>query len=143
MDHAIARIAERQFGLISLDQLRRLGVGKDMIYRWVAGGRMHRIHQHVYSVGHPLLPLEGEWLAATLACDSGAVLSHRSAVELWGLLPARKGRGIDVTAPNRRGRIPAGIRAHRDGSLAAVDCTFLRNIPCTSVERSLLDLARR
>lgn len=101
---------------------------------------MHHVHQRVYSVGHRLLPLEGHWLAATLACAPDAVLSHRSAVELWELLPP-KGREIDVTAPNRRGRIPVDIRAHRHGSLAAADCTSLRNIPCTSVERSLLDFA--
>lgn len=46
-----------------------------------------------------------------------------------------------MTAPNRRGRIPAGIRAHRDGALSITDRTSIRGIPCTSVARTLLDLA--
>jgi very-short-patch-repair endonuclease len=48
---------------------------------------------------------------------------------------------IDVTAPNRRGRIPKGIAAHRDGSLIPADRTVLNGIPCTTVARTLLDLA--
>lgn len=68
------------------------------------------------------------------------MLSHRSAAELWGL--RKEGRGtIDVTAPNRRGRIPRGIDAHRDGSLTPADRISLHGIPCTNVPRTLLDLA--
>jgi len=78
-------------------------------------------------------------MAAVLACGPQAVLSHRSAAALWGL---RKDRQlIDVTAPKRRGRAPRGISAHRDGSLLDADRTVLRGIPCTTVPRTLLDLA--
>jgi very-short-patch-repair endonuclease len=79
-------------------------------------------------------------MAAVLACGVGAVLSHRSAAALWGLREDRR-ISIDVTAPNRRGRIPQGIDAHRNGSLTQPDRAMLRGIPCTSVERTLLDLA--
>jgi very-short-patch-repair endonuclease len=79
-------------------------------------------------------------MAAVLACGPDAVLSHRSAVDLHGLGEGRRGR-IDVTAPNRRGRSPDGIDAHRDGSLVAADRTEVDRIPCTSVARALLDYA--
>lgn len=98
------------------------------------------MHQGVYAVGHPLLTREGRWTAAVLACGSEAVLSHRSAAALWGLRQDRRGT-IDVTAPGRRGRIPAGIAAHRHGSLRAADRTIVHGIPCTSLARTLLDLA--
>jgi very-short-patch-repair endonuclease len=75
-----------------------------------------------------------------IACGPRAVLSHRSAAALWGLRRDSRSR-IDVTAPSRRGRAPAGIDAHRDGSLRPVDRTEERGIPCTSVARTLLDLA--
>jgi len=80
-------------------------------------------------------------MAAVLACGPGAVLSHRSAAVLWGL---RKDDGrptFDVTAPNRRGRAPKGISAHRDGSLNREDRAQLDGIPCSSVARTLLDFA--
>ena len=79
-------------------------------------------------------------MAAVLACGPDAVLSHRSAADLHGLREDRRGR-IDVTAPRRRGRAPAGIDAHRDGSLVAADRTTVDGIPCTSVPRTLLDYA--
>ena len=44
-------------------------------------------------------------------------------------------------APGRRGRIPLGIDAHRDGSLFAADRTIVNDIPCTGVARTLLDFA--
>ena len=80
-------------------------------------------------------------MAAVLACGPGAVLSHRSAVELWGLRKSAGRAPIDVTAPNRRGRIPKGISAHRDGSLKPEDRTEVCGIPCTTVARTLLDFA--
>lgn len=79
-------------------------------------------------------------MAAVLACGPGAMLSHRSAAALWGIRDDEHG-SIDVTAPNRRGRNPSGIDAHRHGSLSAGDCTSVRGIPCTTVERTVLDLA--
>ncbi|HET6999474.1 MAG TPA: hypothetical protein VFI03_12910 [Solirubrobacterales bacterium] len=79
-------------------------------------------------------------MAAVLACGPNAVLSHRSAADLHGLRESRRGR-IDVTAPDRRGRSPGEIDAHRDGSLAAADRTTVVGIPCTSVARTLLDFA--
>jgi very-short-patch-repair endonuclease len=79
-------------------------------------------------------------MAATLACGPNAVLSHRSAAALWGIREDDRS-SIDVTAPNRRGRIPNGIEAHRDASLGDEDRTTLSGIPCTSLARTLLDLA--
>jgi hypothetical protein len=79
-------------------------------------------------------------MAAVLACGPGAVLSHRSAAALWGLLPDRR-RRADVTSRNRRGRGARGIDVHGYGSLRASDVTAVRGIPCTTVAQSLLGLA--
>ena|SRR5881394_403094 len=136
----IARIAERQQGLVSLTQLRGLGVSKAAASKRVAAGRLYRVYEGVFAIRYPMLSSNGRRLAAVLACGPDAVLSHRSAAALWGLREDRR-LSIDVTAPNRRGRIPKGIDAHRDGSLAPIDRTVLCGIPCTSVARTLLDLA--
>jgi very-short-patch-repair endonuclease len=101
---------------------------------------LHRLHEGVYTVGHSLLTHEGRFMAAVLACGPGAVLSHGSAADLWGLRENRRHR-IDVTAPGRRGRAPKGIDAHRHGSLVAADRTSVEGVPCTSMARTLLDLA--
>ncbi len=104
-------------------------------------GSLHCVHQGVYSVGHPQLTRRGRLMAAVLACGRDAVLSHRSAVVLWGLRSDDGRTNIDVTAPNRRGRIPKGISAHRDGSLTTEDRTTVHGIRCTAVPRALLDFA--
>lgn len=136
----MAELAGRQHGLVALAQLRELGLTASGVRSRVAGGRLHRIHQGVYAVGHRLSTRESRWMAAVMACGSEAVLSHRSAAGLWGVLPDSRA-SIDVIAPNRRGRFPSGIDAHRNGSLLPEDRTAHRGIPCTSIARTLLDLA--
>jgi hypothetical protein len=81
-----------------------------------------------------------QFMAAVLACGRDAVLSHRSAAALWGLREDQR-TSIDVTASNRRGRVPKRIQAHRDESLTPADRTEVHGIPCTSVARTLLDFA--
>ncbi|HEX6602026.1 MAG TPA: type IV toxin-antitoxin system AbiEi family antitoxin domain-containing protein, partial [Solirubrobacterales bacterium] len=139
-DHAVARLAAQQHGVVALWQLVDLGLNQALVEWRVDIGRMHRIHQGVYAVGHRLLTPNGHRMAAVIACGPEAVLSHRSAAALWGLREDTRSR-IDVTAPGRRGRIPAGIDAHRHGFLRSPDRTAVEGIPCTSVSRTLLDLA--
>ncbi len=79
-------------------------------------------------------------MAAVLACGDGALLSHRSAAILWGLR-AGGGARVDVTTIRRVGRGRAAIRVHWRPSVAAIDGGSCRGIPCTSVARTLLDLA--
>lgn len=140
LDRVVAEMAERQHGVVSLPQLRDVGLSGAAVQKRVARGRLHKVHRGVYAVGHGLLGPDGRRMAAVLGCGSGAVLSHRSAAVLWGLKPEDPDL-VDVTAPNRRGRIPTGIKAHRDGSLQTPDRTSFRGIPCTTVARTLLDLA--
>jgi hypothetical protein len=106
---------------------------------WVRAGRLHVVHRGVYAVGHTLLPREGRWLAAVLACGEGAVLSHLSAAVHWGLLQYDAPRP-EVTAPASRDGVP-GIRLHRSRSLDAQDTTHHQGIPTTTVHRTLLDIA--
>src|SRR5690242_15257501 len=86
-DARLARIAARQYGVVSRAQLYKIGFGDRAVARRVASGRLHRLHRGVYAVGHTVVPPRGRWLAAVLACGDGAVLSHRSAAALWGIRP--------------------------------------------------------
>jgi hypothetical protein len=136
---AVSERAGRQWGVVARAQLLSLGLSTAVIDAWVQRGRLHRVHQGIYALGHTALRPEGHRLAAVLACGPGAVLSHRSAAAHWGLLRTDQTR-IDVTAP--RGRHgAAGIRLHRSRSLDARDTTHHQGIPTTTVHRTLLDLA--
>jgi predicted transcriptional regulator of viral defense system len=140
-DRALAALGARQHAVFSLGQLRDLGFSAAAAQRRAAAGRLHRIHHGVYSlVPRELLTREGHWIAAVLACGSGAVLSHRSAAALLGLRAAGWTR-VEVTVPGRSGRERDGIKVHRSTTLTPQDTTRTKNIPCTTVARTLLDLA--
>jgi very-short-patch-repair endonuclease len=122
-------------------------------------GRLHRIHQGVYAVGHSGLAQEGRWMAAVLACGGrtavdggnektaldrwGAALSHRSAAALWGLLPPTDFGPVDVSVAADSGRRRRqGIRLHRCLALSPASVTLNKGIPVTSAARTIVDLRR-
>lgn len=140
VDAEVGRIAGEQFGVVSREQLEGLGLTGEAAIKRAVSGRFYRVHQRVYSLTPRVMTQRGMFMAAVLACGSGAALSHSSAAYLWGLVDEWE-EPIDVTAPNRRGRSPDGVTAHRDGSLQPVDKAELHGIPCTSLARTLLDYA--
>jgi very-short-patch-repair endonuclease len=142
VDADVAAIAARQHGVVTLTQLKRAGVSESGIYRRLAAGRLHRVHRGVYAVGHCGLSQQGKCMAAVLACGDGAVLSHRSAAELWELLRPTEGP-IHVTVPAASGgrRKRRGLRIHRS-SLPAGDTTVRSGIPVTTPARTVADLKR-
>lgn len=136
----VAAVAGGQYGIATTRQLLEVELCGATIARWAKEGKLHRLHQGVYAVGHHAVPAEGRWMAATLACGSGAVLSHRSAAVLWGLLRPRGGP-IEVSIPSRAGRRRrAGIRLFRCPSLQTTEVTHHRGIPVSTPARTLADM---
>jgi hypothetical protein len=79
-------------------------------------------------------------MVAVLSCGDHAVLSHRSAAALWDLRSDDRATS-DVTSSGRAGRQREAIVAHQGQGLLPRDITVLDGIPCTSLARTLLDLA--
>jgi very-short-patch-repair endonuclease len=132
--------ATRQLGLITRIQLYELGVGRGAIDHAMKCGLIRQIHRGVYAVGHSSLPPFASEMAAVLAAGDGALLSHRSAAAMWGLIAAVKG-DIHVTVVGHdRARTRPGIRIHRIRALDTRDATSLHAIPITSPARTLLDI---
>ncbi|HEU4975567.1 MAG TPA: hypothetical protein VFT50_10800 [Baekduia sp.] len=78
--------------------------------------------------------------AAVHACGDGAVVSHRSAAQLWGLLP--DGGDVELTVPDGRAAPRrAGVIVHRATDLAPSARTIEHGIPVTTIARTLFDLA--
>jgi very-short-patch-repair endonuclease len=137
----LAALAGRQYGVVSREQLRRLGVGETGIEERLRTKRLHRLHRGVYSVGHGALRPEAYRIAAVLACGPGAALSHTAAASHLQIRPSSATR-IDVSVPARSGRRHRpGIRVHRCRRLEPEDVTVHELIPVTTVARTLLDLA--
>lgn len=113
----LRQLVDDQAGIVSVAQLRRVGVSADAIAAALAGHRWQRIHRGTYATftGTPP-PMSRVW-AALLACGEGAALSHRTAAWLHGLLPTLA-ESIDVSVPSqRRVAAPEGIRIHRSRCL--------------------------
>lgn len=125
---------------MSLAQLRACGVDDDGARSRVRNGRLHRVHQGVYAVGHRALTLEGLFMAAVLAGGEGAFISHWSSAALRGLV-RWDGRRIDVTVPGSGARARDGIRFHRARRLDGRDVTRHHGIPVTTPARALLEIA--
>jgi very-short-patch-repair endonuclease len=130
-------LGKRQHGVVARRQLLALGFSARSVGRRLEAGRLRSIHRGVYAVGHDRLAPRGYLMAGVLACDKGAVLSHKSAARLWGLMRSAL-LPVEVTATRGRGR--SGLAVH-EGGLTKVDYTTVAGIPVTTVARTLLDLA--
>lgn len=153
-DVLVGTIAARQYGAVSVEQLRRAGLDKHAVLHRMRIGRLHRVHRNVYAAGHSALSPKGLWMAAILAIGSsveksgsrgildhwGAVISHRGAAELWELLPMRGGP-VEVSVAGTAGRSKrAGIRLHRSRTLSESGVTLRERIPVTTPARTIADL---
>ncbi len=140
-DHDLSTIAREQHGLLSLDDLRRVGVPAADVTRRCHDGRLTRLHPGVYLMGGAPITWHARQLAACLT--TGGVASHRAAAALWrigGLHPGRP----EVTVPRtRRVRlVDTDVRVHQSLAFDLVDATVIDGIPVTGLTRSLVDLAR-
>jgi very-short-patch-repair endonuclease len=133
----LQRLATEQHGIVTRSQLLHAGVGPDTIKQWVNTGRLIRVHQGVYAVGHVPPSPHARTIAAVLACGPGATLSHRSAAQLWGLI--RYFGAIEITAPTKRTRPGLIVHRHR---LTDADVTTHWGVRTTTAARTLTDLAR-
>jgi very-short-patch-repair endonuclease len=138
LDHAIARLAERQHGVVSREQLVRIGLTADEINDRIAAGRLHPLHRGVYAVGHPKVSREGRYLAAVLFAGEGACLSHRSAADLWELRASSEDETDVIVPMDRRG--DATVRIRRD-ALDGSETMTRSGIRVTKPLRTILDLA--
>jgi very-short-patch-repair endonuclease len=142
-DHAaVAEHARRQRGRVTLSQLQQAGRGRGAIRHDVQKGRLYRKHRRVYAVGHDAKAPWADHHAAFLAAGDDSVLGYRSGLEIWGALPPKPNRPVDVIAPTPR-RHRAGITVHRTRRLPSEDVTRRHNLPVTTPERALLDAAEQ
>jgi very-short-patch-repair endonuclease len=138
LEFRIAALAGRQHGVISLPQLRALGVPPSQVKRRIRTGRLHPLHRGVYAVGHRNLTDAGLFMAAVLAIGRDAALSHLSAAQHYGLRRFNRTNGTWVDVSTTRHVKPrTRIRLH---TVRYLDATIRDRIPVTTPARTLLDL---
>lgn len=139
-DTRLYEIAERQAGYFSAPQARRAGFSKALLSHHVKSGRFLRLRRGVYRLAHfPEMP-HADLFITWLAAGEKAVLSHESALLLYGLsdlLPAE----IHLTVPRTASRRLPGVRFHT-ARLSPEEVTVRQGLRVTTVPRTLVDLLR-
>ena len=138
VDREVARIASRQHGVISLEQLLANGLTRAGVRRRVVKGTLHSEFRGVYRVGHRAPSVEARYLGAVLACGERARLSGFAAAFVYGLI---KGSAPPPEVSTVADRTVRGVITHRVRHLDPLDIAVYRQIPITTVPRTLVDLA--
>ena len=117
----------------------KAGWSEGSIEKRMRRGRLHPVHAGVYSIApQQLLTRQGWWMAAVLASEPEALLSHQTAAALWGIR-GYSGGAVHVTAPHKS-TSTHGIRRHFS-IVSADERAMEEGIPATSVHRTIFDLA--
>lgn len=141
---AILQMAGNQHGIVSRRQLIDAGFAPRMIEERVATGRLTPVFPGVYGLSSENTSRKGMWLAATMSCGLGVVLSHRSARQLWNIGPDFS--LVELLSPSMRtGKVTSYLDkkliVHQTRSLPDGHVTRIEGIPVTTVSRTLIDLA--
>lgn len=142
MDRIVA-LANRQHGVVHHAQLREQGMTEKAIRRAVDSSKLDPLHHCVYSVGHKRLTASGQRLAASMSVDIDLAMTARFSAGYQQRLTTRRPRhGLtEVAVPSYRGDRRTDVRILRLGSLTEADRVVVDGVPCTTVSRTLLDLA--
>jgi very-short-patch-repair endonuclease len=134
----LADIARRQHGVFSRRQVLASGLSAQRVRRRVLVGTWIEVVNEVYAdAGLVLTPAAWQW-AAVLGCGTQAVLSHRSAAQVWAM-PVQTPARPEVTVPlGARPRPGPQVRVHNI-ALPGRDVRTVRGLRLTSRQRTVLD----
>ncbi|HEV3045751.1 MAG TPA: type IV toxin-antitoxin system AbiEi family antitoxin domain-containing protein [Solirubrobacteraceae bacterium] len=127
----LAELADDQYGFLTQQQTRALGVQPMTLVRMAERGVLERRGHGLYRVAHfPMAPLDSYMEATLWPRGTRGVLSHETALELYELSDVNPSK-IHITVPQGhriRREIPALYRVHHE-TLAGGDVTFHEGIP--------------
>jgi hypothetical protein len=131
---------DEQHGLAELNQLRAFALTPEAIRTHVRAGRWQSVLRGVYATFTGPLPRESRVAAALLYAGPAALVSHRTAAELWGMCPESPGP-VHVTVPYQCSAIsqPPLVVVHRSRAYRHIATDG--QPPLTSRADTALDMA--
>jgi predicted transcriptional regulator of viral defense system len=136
----VDEIARWQAGAISRRQLLAAGISDQIILERLRRQRWQQLYRGVYAVFSGPAPRDTWLWAAVLRAGDGAVLSHKTAAELHGLIDT-PAESIYVTVPSARRVRNSGIVIRISGRVQEATQPG-REPPRTTLEETVLDLAQ-
>jgi very-short-patch-repair endonuclease len=141
-DLTVARLAAKQFGVVSIEQLRTLGLTRGDVRGWIKRAQLHPLHKDVFAVGHTRIVSHAHLIAALLTCGPASFLSHRTAAAVWGLREVAV-RRIEVTIVGTGAKRRQGLVIHRtENDPDTADLATRTGLRVSSVPRMLVELAQ-
>src|SRR5882757_1280335 len=141
---ALYDVAAAQEGLFTTKQAAAAGYSPPLLAHHQKTGRIARIRRGIYRLVHFPSGEQEELVTAWLWTDSQGVLSHQTALALYGLsdvLPPQIHLTLPLAWRQRRFRVPKGIVLHHaDVPLEAR--AWVGAVPVTSARQTLNDCAR-
>jgi hypothetical protein len=141
-DEDLAALAASQHGVFATRHVTELGFTDDERQGRLDSGRWDLLYDGVYRMGGAPRTWRGDVLAACLAAPAMGAASHCSAASLAGL-PSGRTDTVEIICERWRRTRNDGLVVHESLVLAPEDLDEIERIPCTSVARTLFDLARK
>jgi predicted transcriptional regulator of viral defense system/very-short-patch-repair endonuclease len=137
----LVSVASTQHALITLTQLRDLGVTRHQHQRLLATGHLVRVAPRVFLVNGAPFTWQARILAECLSMGPDAIVSHRSAAALYNLNGFDPLRIVHLTVPDGRSPRPRkDVRPHPSADYDLIRRTVRQRVPVTDPARLLLDL---
>lgn len=133
-------IMATQHGLITRAQATEAGLSAKQIRRLLGRGEWCEVERNVFRSAAVPPTWESNLLAACLT--SGGVASHRCAAALWGL-DGWWSPPVEISVPRGSAARSLDHRVHQTTQWDRIDLVRRRNIPCTGIDRTLMDLAAK
>lgn len=141
LDHRIAELASRQYGLFSRSQVLACGGTDDLIKQRLGAGRWKQVAPGVYLLpGWPESWHRSLWLAH-LDIGPASVVSHEAAAALHGLLLFPPGPVVLTVAHGDHERPSRLWRVHQSTDLRPEHVTESGGLSVTTVARTFFDLS--
>ncbi|MER7009837.1 hypothetical protein ABT324_00215 [Saccharopolyspora sp. NPDC000359] len=135
------KLLDVQSGVVSTEQLADFSVSRNALRAQLAAQRWQRVLPAVYAVFTGPLPRSALISAALLYGGPWAVLSHRTAAEVWGMLPIGADSPVHITLPYGSSAVsqPPIVQVHR--SRAHKYLVAPSDPPRTNREDTAIDVA--
>ncbi|HEX4904651.1 MAG TPA: type IV toxin-antitoxin system AbiEi family antitoxin domain-containing protein [Acidimicrobiales bacterium] len=137
-----ARVAHRQYGMLTYAQALELGYSRSQIRTHVSTGAWVEIRKGVYIVGAVPPSWEQTLCAVTLGFDD-CWISHGTAGRLQKLKHAPLVDGIEILRPYGKHRRVDGVIEHRSRIITPADVTRVQRLPVTSIGRTIVECSGR
>ncbi len=139
----LLRRAEARHGVVTRGELVAAGLSEGQVARLMGSGRLVRLGPSSYRLGGAPDCLEARVLGVLADLGGTAWASHRTAAALHGIKVHGPAGSIDITRPYGASANRGSVIVHRSTRVLDHHVMVVRQVPVTTVPRTIFDLARR